>query len=271
MLSIVFMVLCMVIGIAIPVVLAVYIRKKYHADMLAFWMGVLVMFLFAFVLEQIVHAIVFSSAVGQTIQNNMWLKALYGGIMAGLFEESGRFVAMHFVLKKRACDPHNALMYGAGHGGFEAFVILSIGMINYLIYAICINAGATELLLAPLDAVSRQTLQQAFDSLVNMSPFLLLLSPLERFAAVIAQIALSVLVWFAATQNGQIRWYFVAIFLHFLLDASAVTLSGLGVPTLLIEVVIWILAIVFALLARYVWKQNGIGDGSDGSDGNSTP
>ena len=83
-----------------------------------------------------------------------------------------------------------------------------------------------------------------------------LVSPLERFAAVTAQIALSVLVWFAVTRSGQIRWYFVAIALHCIMDASAAILSGLNVPILLIEAVVWVLAILFALLARYVWKQN---------------
>lgn len=255
-LSIVFIMLCMLIGVAIPVVLATYFRKKYDVGMLPFWMGVLVMLVFAFVLEQMVHALVLTSGAGEAISSNMWLMAIYGGLMAGLFEETGRFVAMRFVLKKRDSDPHNALMYGAGHGGFEAVMVLSVGMVNNLIYAFCINTGTTAVLMTSLDDGTKQMLEQAFDTLVNASPFLFLLSPLERFAAVLAQLALSVLVWFAATRSGQLRWYFVAVALHCVMDAGAAILSGLGVPTLLIEVVVWILAIGFALVARHVWKKN---------------
>lgn len=61
--------------------------------------------------------------------------------MAGLFEETGRFLAMRYVLKKEHGNAHNALMYGAGHGGLEMFVILSLGMINNLIYSVMINLG----------------------------------------------------------------------------------------------------------------------------------
>ena len=32
----------------------------------------------------------------------------------------------------------------AGHGGFEMFVILSMGMVNNLIYALMINMGQTQ-------------------------------------------------------------------------------------------------------------------------------
>lgn len=250
------MVISMIIGILIPVVLAVYFKKKYKASLLAFFTGCLVMFLFAFILEQIVHAVVFMSPIGQTIQGNFWLYALYGGLMAGLFEETGRFLAMRKVLKKKLTDPHNALMYGAGHGGFEALVLLSVGMINNLIYSVFINTGATQVLMDPLDEATKQTLQTAFDTLVNTSPFLFLAGPIERFAAVTAQIGLSVLVWFAATKAGNVKWYPVAIGLHFLIDAVAVILSGLGVAVALIEVAIWIMALAIALIAWCVWKQN---------------
>lgn len=81
--------------------------------------------------------------------------------MAGLFEETGRFLAMRYVLKKEHGNAHNALMYGAGHGGLEMFVILSLGMINNLIYSVMIHLGQTQTLLDPLDEASRNTLQTA--------------------------------------------------------------------------------------------------------------
>ena len=255
-LSIAFMILSMIIGILIPVILAIYFKKKYKASLLAFFTGCLVMLLFAFILEQIAHAVVFTSPIGQTIQGNFWLYALYGGLMAGLFEETGRFLAMRKVLKKKLTDPHNALMYGAGHGGFEAAMLLGVGMINNLIYSVFINTGATEVLMNPLDEATRQTLQTAFDTLVNTSPFLFLAGPIERFAAVTAQIGLSVLVWFAATKAGNVKWYIAAIILHFLIDAVAVILSSLGVAVALIEVAIWIMALAIAMIAWSVWKRN---------------
>ena len=239
-LTIFIIILNMLIGVAIPVGLCIFCRKKWKCDFLPFWVGCGVMFLFAFVLEQIVHMIVLYGPAGSTIQGNIWLYALYGGLMAGLFEETGRFVGMKFLLKKKQENDYNALMYGAGHGGFEAFWILFFGMLNNLIIG--------------KDTATGATLQACMEALATTSPFLFLLSPVERIAAVIAQISLSVIVWQAVKGKGKTGWYLLAIFLHFVLDFVAVILSGIGTPAVVIEVVIWLMTIGFALLAGKVWK-----------------
>lgn len=135
-------------------------------------------------------------------------------------------------------------------------MILSIGMINNLVYAIMINSGAVATMMASLDAAGQQAFQAGIDTLIQASPFLFLAAPLERFAAVTAQIALSVLVWFAAKEGGPLKWYPVAILLHFLIDALAVILSGLWAPVLAIEAVIWVFAIGYVCLARQIWKKS---------------
>lgn len=263
--SIAIIVFNMVLGVLFPIVLMLVVKRKYQLGVKPFFLGCLTMFLFALVLEQIVHAVVLSSPAGGAIQNNFWIMALYGGLMAGLFEETGRFVTMKFLLKKEQSNDRNAIMYGIGHGGIEMAFILVIGMVNQLLYSVMINTGQTESLLAPLDASSKEVLQQAFESLVNTPPYMFLLSPVERLAAIIAQISLSVLVWIAVTRVGKKLLYVLAILLHLLLDAVAVILSGLGISTWLIEVVIWIMAVAFALLAVKVWRTNLQDESSMGS------
>ena len=98
--SIAIMIVNMILGVLIPVILLVYFKKKYKIGVKSFFIGCATMLLFAFVLEQIVHMVVLGSSLGKTIQENIWLYALYGSLMAGLFEETGRFLAMRFVLKK---------------------------------------------------------------------------------------------------------------------------------------------------------------------------
>ena len=39
------------------------------------------MFVFVFLLEQLVHAVVLNSALGAALQGNIWLYGLYGGLM----------------------------------------------------------------------------------------------------------------------------------------------------------------------------------------------
>ena len=113
-LSIVFMAAAGVLSVCFPVALFVYFRRKKGADVLPFFVGCAVMLLFAFVLESLAHSVVLGSPAGAAIRENVWLYALYGGLMAGLFEETGRYLAFKTVLKKSLSNNANALMYGAG-------------------------------------------------------------------------------------------------------------------------------------------------------------
>ena len=257
-LSIVLIITNMLLGIIIPVGLVVFFRKKYHVSVKSFVVGCAVMLLFALVLEQMVHMVVLGSAAGVAIQSRTWAYALYGALMAGVFEETGRFLAMRYVLKKEHKDAHNALMYGAGHGGFEMFVILSMGMVNNLIYALMINMGQTQTLLTSLDDVSKNTLQAAFDTLIQTPSWQFALSPVERIAAITAQIGLSVIVWFAATgKKSRMSFLFLAIALHALLDGVAVVTSRSGMSLIAVEALVWVMAVGIVFVAVNIWKKMG--------------
>jgi uncharacterized membrane protein YhfC len=252
--SIFIMIFNMILGAAVPIGLMLYLRKKYHISVLPFWIGCAVMVLFALVLEQIIHFVFLQSPAGSVVQNNTILLALYGGLMAGLFEEGGRFLAMKYVMKKSHTNPHNALMYGAGHGGIEMFVILVFGMINNVIYSLLLNIGQAELLLAPLDQAGRNAVQDALEA----SPLLFLASPAERLFAITGQMALSVIVWFAAVKKEKWGLLPLAVLLHLILDASAVLMAKAGAPILLIEAEVLAVVVLIVLCARTIWKRESL-------------
>lgn len=101
-------------------------------------------------------------------------------------------------------------MYGAGHGGIEAAILLSVTMIINAIFALQYNAGTPSVL------GTASTAQQ----LIDTPSWYFLVGAVERIAAVIIHVSLSVLVWFAA-KNGKRFWLFpLAIFLHSSLTRS---------------------------------------------------
>lgn len=251
--SLVFIVLNMILGAAIPIALLRFIKKKYQVSVDSFFFGAGAMLVFALGLEQVVHAVVLSSAAGIAIQSNLWLYALYGGLMAGLFEETGRLVVMRFAMRKKHGDWHHALMYGAGHGGFEVFAILTLGMINNLLYSVMINAGQLDVLLEPLDPANRAVLLNAVEALKATPSWMFLMAPVERIGAVTAQIALSVIVWFAASGTRcNWKYYLLAVFLHFALDACSAVLSRIGCPVVVTELAILAMAAVCAVIAKRI-------------------
>lgn len=254
-LSIVFMVISSLAGFAIPVILLIFFRKKKEADILPFFVGCAVMLVFALILESAVHQIVLGSSVGERILGNIWLYALYGGLMAGLFEETGRFIAFKTVLKKQDKDV-NALMYGAGHGGFEAAVLLGFTMISNIAIAVIINSGNTSVLTENLSGDTLTQMEAALKDLTMTAPYIFLIGIIERVFAVTLQIALSVIVW-TAVKNKK-RWYLypAAILIHFFVDAAAVILMHYNVPTLLIEVLVGVMAALAAVFAKRLFVKS---------------
>ena len=131
-------------GFLIPIVLFIYFRKNKKTDISPFFVGCFIFIFFSMILETSVHKVVLGSAIGANIKNNIVLYAIYGGAMAAVFEECGRLFAFKVMLKKRMDKDINALMYGAGHGGFEAAAILGFTMISNLTLAAMVNGGKIE-------------------------------------------------------------------------------------------------------------------------------
>ncbi len=251
--------LCMgvsaVVSFLIPVALYLFFRKRCGASGKAFWTGCGVFVIFALVLESAMHRLVLGSALGETIQNNILYYALYGGLAAGVFEETGRFLAMRHVLKQEHSIDANALMYGAGHGGAEAALLLGLTMVSNLVLSVMINSGAAEKLLGSVPAEALSQAQAQFTALIETQPTEFLLGILERLLAVTLHLSLSVLVWFAAAKKGSVWLFPLAILLHALVD-GAVVLCAQHLSAIAVEGVLALLTLCVLLIARGVWKRH---------------
>ena len=254
-LSIVFMAVSCAICFLTPLALFLYLRLVKKADVYPFFAGCAVMLLFAFILESGFHNLVLNSPAGPVIRNNIWLYALYGGLAAGLFEETGRYLAFAFALKKYRSKNVNALMYGAGHGGFEAIVIVGLTMINNITWSLMINNGSISTLLGSLSGDQLAQAQQSVTLLAATPSYQFLLGSVERLFAIALHIALSVIVWFSVKWNGKLYLYPAAILIHFAVDAAAALLSGLGVNVIAIEAVVAILTAAAVFFARRLWRE----------------
>ena len=78
-----------VLTAAVPLGVMLLLRRR-GGRWGAFWTGVGTFFLFALVLEAMFHQLVLGSPLGAAIRGNIWLYALYAGLAAGIFEETGR-------------------------------------------------------------------------------------------------------------------------------------------------------------------------------------
>ena len=254
-LSVAFMALATLYSFAAPILLLIYYRKK-GADILPFFIGCIVFVIFALILESLMHQLVLKVLpVGKKIMGNTLLYALYGGLAAGIFEETGRFLAFKTVLKKQLGNDCNALMYGAGHGGIEAILTLGLAYIGNIVISVFINAGQTDMLTAAATGETAEQIKAVLDSLTTTASWTYLLAIVERTLAIMTHICLSVLVFFAVKKPDK-GWLFpTAILLHAALDGIMVILA-VHLPTAAVEGCLAVMALGLVLLARAVWRRN---------------
>ena len=240
------------ISIALPVVLLIVVHKKTKARMAMAVIGAATFFLFAMVLEQILHAVVLGVG-GERITGNIWIYGLYGGLAAGLFEEVGRFVAMRFAMKKQLNLP-NALMYGVGHGGIEAILIVGLASVSNLVTSIMINAGTLEASLGALDQATKEATLTQLSALWTTPSYQFFLSGIERIVAVTLHIALSVLV-FQAVKLGKKRYWFWAFAIHVGVDFATVIAANY-LNLVLVEVMLAVLVAGVVALTISLCRKN---------------
>lgn len=244
----------MTIAFLLPFVLYFVLRAKKSVDAKPFIFGFLVMFLFNLVLKNAASLGII--AVAGDLMDNLWFYGIVGGFMAGLFEEAGRFLAMNFTLKKYQDNDYNAVGYGLGHGGFEIVFILGITMISNITIGYLVSSGNADALFAQLtDPADIAAMDSAIRELCEAAPAMFLISPIERAAAYIAQVALSVVVWFGVKNKDKLALP-IAIALHTVIDSAAVISFRLTNSYAVTEILIWLLAIGVAVYAKNVWKMN---------------
>lgn len=241
------MLVTFIVAVGVPVALFFIVAIKKRAEKLCFIIGAVAFIIFALILESILHRIVIS-VFGDTLLTNTAFMAIYGGLAAGVFEETGRLVAMKTVMKKHLTK-ENALMYGVGHGGAESIIIIGLTYISNLITSVMINTGAMEPMLSGLDeTVKAQTMEQ-FSILATTAPLDFYMAGLERVSAIALHICLSYLVYLAV-KNRKYGFYCLSILIHAGFDAITVALS----KTMSIYVLEIVLLVLVVILACFVYR-----------------
>lgn len=251
--SILGMIFTLAVSIGLPVILMIIVHKKTHARISAFFIGCGIFIGFALILEQILHRIVLRAA-GNVLQNNIFLYGLYGGLAAALFEEAGRFIAMKFCMKKRL-DRANAVMYGVGHGGAEAIIIVGLTYINNVITSIMINSGGIQTTMSLLDASLQEATYQQLKALWQLPAYQFYLGGVERILAIILQICLSVLVY-KTVKSGQKKFVVGAFLLHFIVDFLTVVTAN-AIPTWAVELELLVIVAIITWFTAKIYKADG--------------
>lgn len=253
------MAISLAIAVLFPIFLLLFWKLSQRPKLISFFVGAATFIVFALIIEQLFHTVVMMGIGGgdmlagrDKMQANIWLYGLYGGICAAVFEEVGRFIAMKFCMKN-FLDKKNAIMYGIGHGGIEAIIIVGISEISNIATAVAINSGSLESVLSAVPQDQREVLYEQVSALWTAPAADFYMAGLERVIAILLHIGLSYLVY-RFVKYKEKNYFFMALAIHFLVDFGTVVMSQ-ALPMMAIEAILAVVVIVLIVFVVNKYKN----------------
>lgn len=214
---------------AVPVVLAIWLRRRWGLP----WMLVIAGAV-TFVGSQVVHlplnagiTALFQFEVLPPIPDGWKLpfNAIVGGLTAGICEEMARYVTMRYWAKE--CRSwRQALVFGTGHGGIESILTALLVGVTVANMIVLRDAGPASL---GLEGEQAAALAQAVEAFWKTPWYMPLLAAFERLMAITLHLALSVTVM-RVFVTGRLWLLGAAILWHTAVNAAGLYVQGTWGP-----------------------------------------
>jgi uncharacterized membrane protein YhfC len=250
--SIIFMGISAIVSIGLPIVLFIVFYKKYNAKVVPMIIGIAGFVLFALILERSIHLIVFGKFA---LREKPLIYIIYGIFMAGIFEETARFISFN-ILKKKYNRIGTGLAYGIGHGGIEAILLAGLSMANSIIFSIILNTGNIETITGKLQGEALEQINVQIATLLTTSPCLFLVSGIERVFAIFIQLSLSIIVFYSVYGKNMLWLYPFSIILHAIIDIPVAAMQvGIIKNMYLVELSVFIGTIILIMIAKFIHEK----------------
>jgi uncharacterized membrane protein YhfC len=230
--------------ILLPIGLWIYFRRSFDLPWKLVMAGAL-----TFIAAQVLHVplVLGMTSFLQTLP--LLANAIILGLLAGIFEETARYLLFKFILRN-ARSWQDGILVGLGHGGIESILL---GILAAVSFATMVGYRNIDLSTAPSIPADQLELARGQVEAYWSAPWYMgLMGFVERVFTICLHVSLSVLVLYAVVYAKPV-WFWFAVFWHALLDAVAVYV-GQEVGILAVEGII----AVFAILSLWiVWVLRG--------------
>jgi uncharacterized membrane protein YhfC len=205
-----------------PILLAVYLIRRYKVRTRYWAYGILVFLIFEVVTRiPAVSLLQRWPYLNEKIKSDyvLWLYVFFLSFSAGLFEEGGRWLAFRFLIPEKDRRWDTSLVMGAGHGGLESFIS---GVNSFVVLGVYC---AYKLL--PHGVFSRGgSIARAVQIFETSPSWEFLFSGWERLAALAIQIALTAIVLQSFSRGN--RWWWYALIMHTFVNFTGIGALHLG-------------------------------------------
>lgn len=218
----------------------IVLKKKWQFSIKLFLVGLIGFALPVMMIEGPINAVALSGFA----HSSKYFAVVYGGLMAGLVEETTRYLVFKVLAKKRRLMTSDIVAYGFGHGLSEFILLGVMGLLTNIIVLQAIHSGQAS------------QLPSLFVSQVKqLTGFAVVMSLFERLVALLLQVLLTAWDFLAVTKH-KLSFYFGAILLHATIDFLAGAYQqGIVRNILLIEVILAIYVLGVGLVTRQIWKK----------------
>lgn len=224
--------------IILPIILWIYFTRKFALSWKLILAGGL-----TFIASQVLH-IPLVIAMGSFLQSvSLLINAIILGLLAGIFEETARYILFKFILKNIRSWKEGILV-GLGHGGTEAVllgILAAVGLVNMMVYQ---NIDLSTVPSIPADQL--ELAKQQVAAYWSAPWYIALMGFVERIFAICLHVSLSVMVLYAIAYRKPI-WFWLALLWHAFVDAVAVYV-GQEAGILAVEGIV----AVFALISVWI-------------------
>lgn len=194
------------IALFAPVALALVLWRRLHARWKAWLLGAA-----TFLVFQLVLRLPWQIPLGLWLKPRMaaepwiaWAWLVASAFSAGLFEETGRYVAYRWAWKDRSAV--GGLMLGAGHGGFESIVLVGLSLAGTTVVYVLLGHGLTL-------GIPADKLPQVYEQFAKLTPLDALAGGVERLSGIAFHCGLSLVV-LQAFRRGSRWWVALAMLVH---------------------------------------------------------
>jgi uncharacterized membrane protein YhfC len=217
----------------LPIFLWIYFTRQFGLSWKLLLAGAL-----TFIASQVLHIpLVFG--INAFLQSLPRLaNALVLGLLAGIFEETARYILFKLILKN-ARSWKEGVLVGLGHGGIEAFLIGVSAAATFVFMLGYRNIDLSTVPSIPADQL--ELAKQQVTAYWSAPWYLALMGFVERIFAICLHVSLSVMVLYAVVYRKPI-WFWLALLWHAFVDAVAVYM-GQQLGLLALEGMIGVFAI----------------------------
>ena len=232
-------------------------RHKGQVKISYFIAGALGFIVSARILESIFHYffLLADNPISQFLNGNTVAFVLYGMLMAGIFEECGRYIVLKYIMKKHRTR-ENAVLYGIGHGVIEVLTVVLPVILLYLVIATSLQNGSVDSVLKALHVTEQNAAvaMQSFQAAAQFNVETAVITILERISSMAIHIGCSIIVYYSVIVENK-KYLCGAVLLHMMADFFAALYQRNVVGAGIAETGILFIAIVIVWIATKIYKK----------------